>query len=365
MRLSLFIARRLLLLIPTLIGVTLITFVLSHAAGPTFTLSLYCNVRIPVPCPQQVKPIAERLHLYDPIPVQYVFYLNALLHGDWGFTTTTLFKGSVTDAIILFFPPTIELAVTATALATILGVPAGTVSAMKKDKIPDHLTRVFAMTAYSIPLFWLALLLQILAIYVRPDWPISGIFTKQVLDPSTSSWAFVNPSGLAGGDANSVLYSQPTHVLLIDAFIHGDSPVFWDAFAHLILPTITLAFGVLGVILRMVRSGMVDSMNQDYVRTAWSKGLPEWVVIKKHIRRNALLPATTVIGLLFAGLLGGVVLVEDVFGWSGIGRWATAAILTSDPGGVTGTTLLFALFLVLTNLVVDVVYAWLDPRIRL
>ena len=110
---------------------------------------------------------------------------------------------------------------------------------------------------------------------------------------------------------------------------------------------------------------MVDSMNQDYVRTAWSKGLPEWVVIKKHIRRNALLPAATVIGLLFAGLLGGVVLVETVFVWSGIGLWTTKAVLGYDVGGIMGTTLIFAIFLVLINLVVDVVYAYLDPRISL
>lgn len=365
MRLSLFIARRMLLLIPTLLGVTLITFVLSHAAGPNFTFALYCNRRLPISCDEQIRPIAESLHLYDPIPVQYVYYLNALLHGDWGFTSTSLFRGSVTDAVVLFFPPTIELAITATAFAVLLGIPAGTVSAIRKDKIPDHLTRVFAMTAYSVPLFWLALLFQIFAIYLLPSgWPISGIYSPRLLDPCVNSWAFAFPSGSCDA-GNAVLYSQPTHVLLIDAVVHGDVPVFWDSLAHLILPTITLGFGVLGVILRMVRSGMVDSMNQDYVRTAWSKGLPEWVVIRKHIRRNALLPATTVIGLLFASLLGGVVLVEDVFQWTGIGRWATAAILASDPGGVTGTTLLFALFLVLTNLVVDIVYAYLDPRIRL
>jgi peptide/nickel transport system permease protein len=365
MRLSLYIARRLLLLIPTLIGVTLITFALSHATGPGFILSLYCNKRVPIPCSDQIRPIAEYLHLYDPIPVQYVYYLNALIHGDWGYTSTPLYLGPVTDAIVIFFPPTIELAITATALATLLGIPAGTVSAMKKDKLSDHLTRIFALTAYSVPYFWLALLFQLFAIYLLPPgWPISGIYSEGLLDPCTSTWAFISTTGSCA-TGNAILFSQPTHILVLDAVLHGDWPIFWDALVHLILPTVTLAFGVLGVILRMVRSGMVDSMNQDYVRTAWSKGLPEGVVVKKHIRRNALLPATTVIGLLFAGLLGGVVLVEDVFRWSGIGRWATAAILTSDPGGVMGTTLLFALFLVLTNLVVDIVYAYLDPRIRL
>ena len=151
----------------------------------------------------------------------------------------------------------------------------------------------------------------------------------------------------------------------IDAALNGDGEIFWNALQHLILPTLALTYGFLGVILRMVRSGMVDAMGQEYVKTAWSKGLPESVVIRKHIRRNALLPVTTVVGLLFAGLLGGVVLVEDVFVWNGIGRWATVAIISHDLAAILGTTLIFALFLVLVNLVVDIIYAYLDPRITL
>lgn len=359
MRLSLYIARRLVLLIPTLIGVTIITFALSHAAGPLYSAAMYCNPHLPISCPDQVKPIIEHYHLDDPIPVQYVYYLNALVRGDWGFTSTQLFQGTVADAIILFFPPTIELAVGATLLATLLGIPTGSISAVKKDKVPDHVTRIVALAGYSVPYFVLAIFLQILVSRLLPTWPIYGIYDANVLSPSTSPWAF---SIFEGGPQ---LYPQPTHMLVIDAAIHGDWRIFWDALAHLILPIVTLAFGVLGVILRMIRSGMVDSMNQDYVRTAWAKGLPKRVVIAKHVRRNALLPATTVIGLLFAYLLGGVVLVEDVFAWTGLGRWATAAMLRSDSGGVMGSTLIFALALVFTNLVVDIVYARLDPRITL
>lgn len=357
MRLSLYIARRLVLLIPTLIGVTIITFVLSHAAGPLYSAAMYCNPHARVPCDQQVKQIIDYYHLADPIPVQYVYYMNGLVHGDWGFTSTKLFQGPVADAIILFFPPTFELAVGATILATLLGIPMGTISAVKKDKVPDHITRIVALAGYSVPYFVLAIFMQIIAAGL--GWPILGIYDPNVLSSATSPWAFVNYPG------GSVLYSQPTHILVIDALIRADWPVFWDALAHLVLPVLTLAFGVLGVILRMIRSGMVDSMNQDYVRTAWAKGLPKRVVIGKHVRRNALLPAATVIGLLFAYLLGGVVLVEVVFAWSGIGRWATDAILASDGGGVMGSTLIFALALVFTNLVVDIVYARLDPRISL
>jgi len=237
----------------------------------------------------------------------------------------------------------------------------GTVSALRKDRISDHATRIFALVGYSIPFFWLALLLQIAAISLNPEWEITGGYSPTVLDPGSpaSSWAFVDVGG------TPVLFSQPTHFLLLDAALHGSGTVFIDALKHLLLPTITLTIGILGVILRMIRSGMVDSMNQDYVKTAWSKGLPDWVVTRVHIRRNALLPAVTVIGLLFAGLLGGVVLVEYVFAWKGIGYWATQAVLRFDTGGVMGTTLIFAIFLVVINLVADVIYAYLDPRITL
>lgn len=362
MRLSVYIVRRLLILIPTLLGITFITFILSHAPGPDLAVAVYCTPKLGV-CSidnPHLAPLVAQFHLRDPLPVQYVYYMQALLTGDWGWSSTAINGGMpVTDAIILFFPPTLELAVSATFIAVLVGIPTGTISAIKKDKLADHATRIFALTGYSIPIFWLALLLQLAAVSLIPGWSIAGIYDPSVLSPTTQPWAFnLYPGG-------PELYSQPTHILVIDSLLHGDGAVFWDSFKHLILPTLTLAFGILGIILRMVRSGMVDSMNQDYVRTAWSKGLPEWVVVKKHIRRNALLPAATVIGLLFAGLLGGVVLVEEVFVWSGIGLWAANAVVRFDAGGVLGTTLIFAIFLVLVNLVVDVFYAYLDPRINL
>lgn len=363
MRLVIYIVRRLLILIPTLLGVTIITFVLSHAFGPELAIAIYCTPKLgscTIDNPL-LKPVIDQFHLRDPIPVQYIYYLQGLLQGDWGFTKSAVKGGMpVTQAISIFFPQTVELAIAATALSTLIGIPTGTISALRKDKLSDHATRVFALVGYSIPLFWLGLLLQILAITIAPSWEITGGYSKSLLDPTTEPWAFID----LGGN-NYQLYSQPTHFLMIDAILHGSGAVFWDALKHLFLPTITLTFGILGVTLRMVRSGMVDSMNQDYVRTARAKGLPDWVVTRMHIRRNALLPAVTVIGLLFAGLLGGVVLVEDVFAWPGIGYWATEAVLQFDAGGVLGTTLIFAIFLVLINLAADVMYAYLDPRITL
>ena len=353
MRLLLFVARRLLLLIPTLIGVTVITFVLSRAVPVDQLVSIYINPRSPVPRDQQIATVVRLLHLDEPLPVQYVYYLASLFHGDWGITNTNLYEGPVTGALVVFFPPTVELAVAATFLATLIGIPLGTLSAVRKDRLSDHVTRVVALTGYSMPLFWLALVLQIFAVKYAPWLPIQGQVTPGIL--SGRPWVV----------GSGVFDSTPTHFLILDAALNGDGEIFWDALRHLILPALTLTYGFLGVILRMVRSGMVDAMNQEYVKTAWSKGLPESVVIRKHIRRNALLPVTTVVGLLFAGLLGGVVLVEDVFIWNGIGRWATVAIISHDLAAILATTLVFALFLVLVNLVVDIVYAYLDPRIAL
>src|SRR2546425_11193068 len=196
--------------------------------------------------------------------------MQGLLTGDWGYSTTAIKGGMpVTQAISIFFPQTVELAIAATAFATLIGVPTGTVSALRKDKLPDHATRIFALVGYSIPFFWLALLLQILAIAVMPGWEITGGYSPSSISPSTEPWAFVNLGG------TYQLFSQPTHFLVLDAALHGSWGGFLDALEHLGLPTATLTIGVLGGILRMGRSGMGDSMKQGYVRTAWARGWPD------------------------------------------------------------------------------------------
>src|SRR5919204_936221 len=267
MRLLLFIVRRLLLLIPTLIGVTVITFVLSRAVPVDQLVETYLNLRSPIPRDQQIAAARALLHLDDPVPVQYLNYLSLLVRGDWGFTNTDLYHGTVTSALVLFFPPTVELAIAATFLATLIGIPLGTLSAVRKDRLSDHVTRVVALTGYSMPLFWLALLLQIFAVKFVPALPIGGQVSPNIL--SGREWVV----------GSGVFESKPTHFLILDAALNGDGEIFWDAFRHLVLPALTLTYGFLGVILRMVRSGMVDAMGQEYVKTAWSKGLPEGVVI--------------------------------------------------------------------------------------
>ncbi|TLZ97657.1 MAG: ABC transporter permease, partial [Methanobacteriota archaeon] len=226
MRLILYIVRRLLILIPTLLGVTIITFTLSHAFGPNLAIAVYCTPKLGA-CDINnplLQPIVQQFHLRDPIPVQYVYYMQGLLSGDWGYTTSAIKGGMpVTQAISIFFPQTVELAVAGTAFATLIGVPTGTVSALRKDRLPDHATRIFALIGYSIPFFWLALLLQMLAISLLPGWEITGGYSPSSISPSTEPWAFVNLGG------TYQLFSQPTHFLVLDAALHGSWAVFMDA----------------------------------------------------------------------------------------------------------------------------------------
>ncbi len=297
MKLSTYLIRRTLMLIPTLIGLTLIVFILSRAGGIQLVISAYINPHIPYQV--QYNELVKEFHLNDPLWVQYYYYLVSLFQGNWGYTRTAIYTGPVIDAITIFLPNTIQLSIVAFIIAVLIGIPAGTVSGVKKDSLTDQITRVIAFVGISLPVFWLA---QILSL------------------------AFVR---------------------------------------HVILPATTLAFTTIAPIMRYMRASMVESMNQDYVKTARSKGIPEKIVIKKHARRNALIPVTTVLGLIFAGLLGGVVVIEEIFNYPGMGYWTVQALINYDTGGIMGSTLLFGLILVTANFVVDLLYAYIDPRIRL
>ena len=333
--------RRLLLLIPVLIGVSILTFTILRLAGDP-TLTYLQNPERATP--QQIAEIRDKFHLDEPLYVQYWYWLNGVLHGDMGYSkTANLFT---TDAIAAKFPATFELAILATVFAVIMGVYLGTVSAIRVNSITDQSTRVIALVGVSIPVFWLGILL-IMVFYNRLQWaPIpQGRYTFTRFDLAS-------------------LHSH-TGFLLIDTIWSRDWQFFVDVAKHLILPAVTLAFASTAIIIRMMRSSMLEVLGAEYVKTARSKGLPEKVVIRKHARRNALIPTTTVIGLSFGGLLGGAVLTETVFSWPGLGQWAAQAAMNLDTAAIMGFTLLTAVIYVLANLIVDVVYAYLDPRVRL
>jgi len=358
MKLSTYVIRRILILIPTLIGLTIIVFLLTRAGGTNMIIGPYLNPRLSAQ--QQLiekQQLIKQFHLNDPVWVQYFYYMWALVQGNWGLTKTAIYTGPVTTAIALFMPNTIQLAIVAYVIAMFIAIPSGTASAVRKNSFVDQFTRFIAFVGISLPVFWLA---QILA----------EAFATPTISPSLNIFPLggtVDANLLAGQSwYNQYLgISYPTHIMMIDALIHGDIPVFISAVRHVILPAATLAFTSIAGIMRYMRSSMMETLNQDYVRTARAKGVPEKIVIKKHARKNALIPVVTVSGLLFAGLLGGVVVIEEIFNYPGMGYWTYWAMMGLDSGGIMGSTIVFGLILVSANFVVDILYAVIDPRIRL
>ncbi len=360
MKLYIYIIRRLLLLIPVIIGVTLITFYLSHIninlliteyEGKIHTYAQYLKIK-------------QELHLDGPIYVQYLYYLGALFTGNWGFVS----PGDIdpgTPVVVEFmkrFPPTAELALIATLIILALGIPLGVLSAVRKDRIPDHLTRLGAMAAVSMPTFWLGLLVLIM---LAPTSPIPHWLT--LYGNGQLNWSVY---GVTSAGTPAPFYvtgglSRPTGFLLIDTLYYGDFAAFFNALWYVFWPSLVVALTTFGVIIRFMRSSMLENLGQDYIRTARSKGVPEQFVIKKHARRNALGATTTVLGLTFAALLAGVVVTETVFNWPGMGRWLFEAAYNNDMVSVMATTFVFTLVIVAANLVVDILYSYLDPRVRL
>ncbi|HXZ23931.1 MAG TPA: ABC transporter permease [Methanomassiliicoccales archaeon] len=333
-----FIARRLLLLIPVLIGVSVFVFALTRVAGNP--AAAYITERMG---PQQIAAIEEQYHLNDPVYIQYFYWFNGIIHGDWGYSPTSHLP--VTDSIVAFFPATFELSLVSIIIAMVVGIALGTVSAVRRNTPVDHATRIMALAGVSLPIFILGLILQNIFAYRLGWFPLVG-------------------------RSNDLLYLSSdihhyTGFLLVDTALNLDATRFWDALIHIALPAITLSFGTIAILTRIMRGSMLEVLGQDYVRTARSKGLPERVVIRRHARKNALIPTTTVVGLAFGGLLGGAVLTETIFAWPGLGFWSAQATLHNDSAAIMGFTMLTAVIYVLVNLIVDVMYAYLDPRVRL
>jgi ABC-type dipeptide/oligopeptide/nickel transport system permease component len=337
MRMTTYIARRLLLLVPVLLGVSVFVFSLTRLAGKPE--SAYITEKM---TDAQIAQVMARYHFDAPIWDQYYYWLTGIFQGDWGYSKVA--NMPVTQAIGTYFPATFELTLVSIIIAVIIGIYVGTLSAVRKDKPVDHATRIVALSGVSLPIFWLGLLLQLVFYNYLHLLPANGmISTKYII----------------------LGYPHATGFLLFDSLSVGNLTIFWDELGHIILPAVTLAFGTIAVIARIMRSSMLEVMNQDYVKTARAKGLPNKVVIKKHARRNALIPTTTVVGLSFGGLLGGAVLTESIFSWPGLGQWSARAILSNDTASVLGFVMIIAIIYVLTNLIVDLLYAYLDPRVRL
>lgn len=364
MELRYFIIRRALILIPTMIGLLLFVFILMHLLPTEELTAAFVNTRAPanIQAEQRANAISL-LGLNLPLPVQFLYYVRNIFTGNWGpMAGGGAYNGEVLYLISIYFPNTIQLAFFAVILSFLIAIPIGTYIGARPNSAADQAGRVFSLTGYALPPFWLGLLLQVvLGNGVIQGNPV-GIFPTHgavpLYIPNPPAWMF----SAAG---SSILVSNPTHIVLIDSLIHGDFSLFDQSFMHLVLPVLTLTYGILAGVLRFLRAGMVDSSSQEYVKTARAKGVPESMVIKRHIRKNALIPTVTVMTLLFATLLGGALLVEIVFQYPGIGLLAYHALVPSiQVFGILGTTFVFGLILIVANLIADVTYALIDPRIR-
>lgn len=331
----LIVRRRLASLVWVVLGVSLITFAISHLV-PGDPARLIAGDRA---TPEIVAHIRAQLGLDLPLPQQYLHYMGQLLQGDLGMSIRT--HRPVLQDIVAFFPATLELALVALLLATMLGIPLGVLSAVYRNRFADHIARILAVIGISTPAFWLGLGL-IVIFYGELGWLPGGGRIDQGLAP---------PATVTG------LY-------LIDAALAGDWVVWRSAVQHMILPALTLGFVHLGVVARQVRSSMLEQLGEDYIRTARAYGLSPWAVVLRHALPNALIPSVTVLGLALGDLLYGAVLTETVFSWPGMGAYVVDSIQALDFPAVMGFAVVVSFAYVILNLLVDLLYRRLDPRIR-
>lgn len=330
-----YIFRRLLILPLIVVGTSIIVFALSRVGGSPIGIYLEHEMT-----PAEVAQLEERYGLNDPLPVQYFAWARGVLQGDLGWSGVS--AAPVIEVLPDRLGATLELAVAAAVVAVSLGIGLGTFAGARRNRLPDHVTRIFAISGASMPIFWFAIVLLIIF------WVMLGWFPIGRSDPAVFA-----------------RIAHPTGLYTIDALIAGDFGALWDAVWHLILPALTLGYGATALIARMMRSSMVEELNEDYVDAARAKGLPERLVLRRHARRNALIPTVTIIGLSFGFLLQGTVVVEIIFLWPGIGRWMADAVLQGDQATIMAYVLFTSLLFLLVNLIVDVTYAYLDRRVVL
>lgn len=335
MRLLNYVLKRLLYSIPVLIGVTLLVFIISHAipGDPARMMAGQKASR------QAVENLRRSLGLDRPLPEQYLRYVSGLATGDLGKSIRN--QRPVLDDLRDFFPPTFELTLTSMVFCISTGLPLGIISAIRRNRPIDHTTRVFSVVGVSMPVFWLGLMLLLL-FYRDLGW-------------------------LPGSGRLDVAMSPPVHVTgmyLIDTVVEGSWGKFANAFSHILLPAFCLSYVYLAITTRIVRSSMISVMGLDFIMTARANGIREAVVVLKHALKNALIPAVTITGLSIGELLGGAILTETIFDWPGMGKYVVDSVNFLDFPAIMGFTLVVSLVYVVINLLVDVLYALLDPQIK-
>ncbi|MBV6450811.1 MAG: Dipeptide transport system permease protein DppB [Anaerolineales bacterium] len=355
-----YILRRILLSIPVLVGILFATFSLARLIPSDPCRAMLGEKATDEVCDQ----FLERHGLNKPIPVQFVVYMGEILQGDFG--RSFRYSLPVTEILMQRLPITIELSIAALSISIFVGIPLGILSAVRHNSWVDVVTMLWANIGVSMPVFWLGLMLAYFFSLSLKDTifqlPPSGRLSPGLIpDPFFEVWNLQLTKGTFGYNAADFI----ARMNILNSILAGDWEVFKDAVKHMILPAVALSTIPMALIARMSRSAMLEVLGQDYIRTARAKGLRQRAVVMKHAFRNALLPLVTIIGLSLGGLLGGAVLTETVFNLSGMGRILYEAITARDYGIVQAFTVVIAIIFVIVNLLVDISYAYLDPRIRL
>lgn len=330
-----YLIRRLLVLPFLIIGVSIVVFTLTRVGGSPIGIYLSHEMTS-----EEVAELEERFHLDEPLPVQYYYWASGVLQGDLGWSGVA--AAPVTEVFPNKLAATMELAIASAIVAVSFGIALGTFAGARRNRLPDHLARIVSISGAAMPLFWFAILMLIVF------WVNLGWF----------------PIGRSDPDIYASI-AHPTGLYTVDSLLAFDMKAFGDALWHLILPALTLGYGATAIIARMMRSSLVEELQEDYVDAARAKGLPERLVLRRHARRNALMPTVTVIGLSFGFLLQGTVVAEIIFRWPGLGRWMADSVLRGDQATIMAYVLFTSILFLVVNLIVDVVYAYLDRRVVL
>jgi len=329
-----FILRRFLMLIPILLGVTFITYVISRVTVPNVARA-WAGPRA---SPQALAALAARYHLNAPLYLQYFYYMKGLVTGDWGISPTT--GRPVLYDLSVFFPATVELAVAAIIITIIIGIPTGIIAALHQNGKVDHSIRFLYLMGFCSPPFFVGLAVLLVFGYYFNLFPTQGELSTSLVPPL-----------------------KITGMYIVDSLLTGNWVDLRDSLWHIVLPASALALTYFGIVTRIMRSSMLEVFQRDFIRASFAKGLTKNAVVYKHAVRNAMIPTTTVLGLLLGALLSGTIVIEAIFLWPGIGYYAVLSIESLDFPSVMGITILFTISVILANLLADVLYAVIDPRI--
>jgi peptide/nickel transport system permease protein len=330
-----FVLKRMMLLIPVLFGVTFVTFFLSRVAVPD-PARAWAGFRA---TPAAVEALRVRYHLNGPLVVQYLYYMKGLVTGDWGVSPTS--GRSVLTDLALYFPATVELAIAALLLTIAAGIPLGVIASLYHERKIDHSIRFLYLTGYSSPPFLVALVMLFIFSYALNLFPTQGQLSNTLIPPT-----------------------RITGMYIVDSLLTDNWQDFTDSLWHIVMPASALALIYFGIVTRVTRSSMLEVFQKDFIRAAYAKGLSKRTVVYKHAFRNAMISTVTIIGLVLGSLLSGTIVIETIFLWPGVGYYATQAIENFDFPAVMGVAVLFTLGVVIANLIADVLYAVIDPRIK-